>query len=210
MYIFIFLFSSNILVKFVYFAEDAEDENGEHVNDNHKQKPRTGVQLSINGEDHVEGFLLTCGLDQEIILWTIYGRYVGSFGGFGWDINNVKSWVKEAKVDFGHEKAKSSHMPSAPALPKPSVHVSYTAINGRIITRGNSGYLVDSSKYGKMNSKELNSKVDELNSIIQNRPPMFEAFDKNVKKLLVSCKKKKHVYFSFKSIFHFINFMYFH
>ncbi len=97
-----------------------EEESSESNNDGaNKQKPKSGVQLSINGEDQVEGFLLTCGLDQEIILWTIHGRFVGSFGGFGWDINNVKSWVKEAKVDFGHEKAKASHVPSAPSLPKP-------------------------------------------------------------------------------------------
>lgn len=49
-------------------------------------------RLSDMGQEILEGYIMTAGLDQRIFLWTIYGKCVGEFGTFGWDINNESTW----------------------------------------------------------------------------------------------------------------------
>ena len=56
----------------------------------HGRKHR--IRQSDMGQEILEGYVVTAGLDQRIFMWTIYGKCVGEFGTFGWDINNENTW----------------------------------------------------------------------------------------------------------------------
>jgi hypothetical protein len=45
------------------------------------------------GQDVLEGFVLSAGLDQRVYLWTLQGKCIGEFGTFSWNINNEHTWV---------------------------------------------------------------------------------------------------------------------
>lgn len=49
-------------------------------------------RLSDMGQEILEGYIVSAGLEQRIFLWTLYGKCVGEFGTFGWDINNETTW----------------------------------------------------------------------------------------------------------------------
>lgn len=46
------------------------------------------------GNDILEGYLMSAGLDQRVYLWNLSGKCVGMFGAYGWEIDNEASWFK--------------------------------------------------------------------------------------------------------------------
>jgi hypothetical protein len=46
------------------------------------------------GNDILEGYIMTAGLDQKVFLWNLSGKCVGMFGAYGWEIDNEASWFK--------------------------------------------------------------------------------------------------------------------
>lgn len=46
------------------------------------------------GNDILEGYVMTAGLDQRVYLWSLAGKCVGMFGAYGWEIDNEASWFK--------------------------------------------------------------------------------------------------------------------
>lgn len=54
-------------------------------------------KASDMGQDILEGYVLTAGLDQKVYLWAIHsahvGKCVGVFGTYAWDINSELTWA---------------------------------------------------------------------------------------------------------------------
>lgn len=60
-----------------------------------QQKKRVKREKNSDmGNDILEGFIMTAGLDQQVYLWNLSGRCVGQFGAYGWEIGNESSWFK--------------------------------------------------------------------------------------------------------------------
>jgi hypothetical protein len=69
-----------------------------------QQKKRVKREKNSDmGNDILEGFIMTAGLDQQVYLWSLSGRCVGQFGAYGWEIGNESSWFKgETALAFAH------------------------------------------------------------------------------------------------------------
>jgi hypothetical protein len=50
------------------------------------------------GNDILEGYIMSAGLDQRVFLWSLGGKCVGMFGAYGWEIDNEASWFKGATL----------------------------------------------------------------------------------------------------------------
>lgn len=56
------------------------------------------------GQSVLDGFILSAGLDQRVLLWSLTGRCVGQFGCHDWDINSDATWFKEVQQDIAAKK----------------------------------------------------------------------------------------------------------
>jgi hypothetical protein len=72
------------------------------------------TKLSDMGQQVLEGFILTAGLDQHIYLWTTSGDCVGEFGTFGWDINDSATWAHHLQALS--QRTKALHAATATAI----------------------------------------------------------------------------------------------
>jgi hypothetical protein len=58
-----------------------------------------------------DGFIVSSGLDQQVILWTLLGECIGRYGSELWDINDVRTWSSHNALH--HEEGTDGHSDSS-------------------------------------------------------------------------------------------------
>jgi hypothetical protein len=108
------------------------------------------VRQSDMGQEILEGYLVTAGLDQRIFMWNIYGKCVGEFGTFGWDINNESTWNLKKYNPYD------------------------TSSNNAALTHNSSSSV--SQQHRKNQSKKQSGGVDSMSSVMNNLSSLMEEY----------------------------------
>mmetsp|Transcript_11932 Transcript_11932/g.26555 ORF Transcript_11932/g.26555 Transcript_11932/m.26555 type:complete len:187 (-) Transcript_11932:20-580(-) len=137
------------------------------------------------GEQVLDGYILSAGLDQRVYLWSLTGKCVGEFGSFGWDINNPRTWhnaplkdQKTRKKNSGqgkkHEVRKENTMDSAEIMAARTAQMTsagaVTKDSGSLV-KTPSTLLIQNIGQHAHSSQELNDYVVALSRKIASRPP---------------------------------------
>jgi len=168
---FVFSYSSQ-----VYFI-------GVNVGQDSSKFPK--VSLGITGKDIVDGFVVTSGLDQNVYLWTIYGKYVGRFGAYGWDISIETTWHPPPIIHSGDGMPRSTESqttlfsrPEVATIPqRPQKPKSSKSTESASFSRTN--------QFVNRNIQEMHAYVENLDSIVMTRSPIYEPFDQQIQGVMV-------------------------
>ena len=117
------------------------------------------LQLGVTAED---GFVLSAGLDQDIMLWTMDGDCVGRFGSEVWDINDARTW--------GERSFEPEPTPNTVVMDSVLSNVVIHPIKLRV---------KDTGKRSKHKSKSTSRNITDVQTYVQNlvrkiaaRPPL--------------------------------------
>ena len=133
------------------------------------------------GQEILEGFIMSAGLDQRVLLWNAKGQCVGEFGSFGWDINNESTWFKKNEslllMNIAGRKVKS----------KGSMVAAHSADASSFdyVDYDDSAHILTSfARHKNHTVKELSSYVEELTKKILNKPPSYLDVSKQFSSIL--------------------------
>lgn len=153
------------------------------------------------GNDVLEGYILTAGLDQKVYLWNLAGKCVGEFGSFGWDINDERTWLIHPHANSsafvkamsrqitikenGKTKKKGPKVAFDADAPEPELNMLGTTAKltpnqllNQVRASPSTQFLQHFWQHKKVaNSKDMNRYVEELTKKIINRPPVYQEVD---------------------------------
>lgn len=159
------------------------------------------------GRQVLEGYVLSAGIDQKVMLWTLTGQCVGEFGTYGWDINAPDTWGNKKrlsqrsvpnkyKVSRRHNNSSSlstaALLHSSPRSSSPPPPVTARNITKESVTM----QMSSSSKFllqfmrsgGQHNAKDMNAYVEALSKKMSTKPPSYLEVDNIMKNLMVGEK----------------------
>jgi hypothetical protein len=187
------------------------DSNDNLANLKQPTKRTKRLKNSDMGNDILEGFILSAGLDQRVLLWNLQGKCVGEFGAYGWEIDCEATWFKS------HTDKAKRHTHKAKKTPDEADMAAHYAreTSARNITkdtvelvRSPSSILIQNiGKHRVHTSRELNDYVEALNRKISNKPPVYLDEDAHFSSIMTNHpmvetgrkKNKKYVHVRHKS-----------
>lgn len=172
------------------------DNNGLEESNNSNSTNKNKLNNANGDENSKIGFIITASIDQQVHMWRVDGKYVGTFGPFCWDINDEKTWIKRLNLDKNENNGQVKLLPKPPDVVKSSgifkknselirKSISIGDDNKRPIGKPTS---LESSHYKPKHSyasDELNDYVDKLNEKISSRPPISCAFNEQIGGVMV-------------------------
>lgn len=157
------------------------------------------------GQDILEGYVLSAGVDQKVYLWSVHGagRCVGEFGSYGWDINSEATWYRRAELAASNYSGAGSKRRAQAKARRPSelVAARLQATSAANITRDSLGAvdLSDSSyilrsigRHAQHTTSELSRYVDELTRRIVNKPPAYTEVARQFTSIMVRPRRRVH------------------
>jgi hypothetical protein len=194
LYLFIYLLN-NFIVEYAYFPIEQKQEK-QNVWDLSSETSTSGASTTkkLHNKDddsHLSGFIVTASIDQQVSVWRVDGKYVGTFGPFGWDINDEKTWVKRVNLDKNENDGKMKLLPKPPVSMKSSgIFKKKSNLIRKSVSIGDDNkrpvgkpIAPSSSNYKPKKthtSDELNDYVDKLTEKISIRPPTSCAFNEQI------------------------------
>ena len=152
------------------------------------QRPKR-MKNSDMGNDILEGFILSSGLDQRVLLWNLQGKCVGEFGSYGWEIDSEATWYKGQNEKVKRSKHKTKKQPEEADL---AAHYARETAARNItketvnLVRSPSSILIQNiGKHRHHTSKELNDYVEALSRKIGNKPPVYLDEDAHFSSIMV-------------------------
>ncbi len=152
------------------------------------QRPKR-MKNSDMGNDILEGFILSAGMDQRVLLWNLQGKCVGEFGSYGWEIDSEATWYKGQNEKVKRSKHKTKKQPAEADL---AAHYARETAARNItketvnLVRSPSSILIQNiGKHRHHTSKELNDYVEALSRKISNKPPVYLDEDAHFSSIMV-------------------------
>jgi hypothetical protein len=148
------------------------------------------------GGELLEGYVLSAGLDQRVLLWDLYGKLVGEFGSYGWDIKNAATWFKGPNLlselasvkKNGVHKGKSVYngVDSGPKYRAQDTSASsVTKETVGLIRSPSTTMMQNIGKHKHHTSKQLNDYVEALTRKIATKPAVYLDVDAHYNNIMV-------------------------
>lgn len=148
------------------------------------------LKNSDMGNDILDGFILSAGLDQRVLLWNLHGKCVGEFGTYGWDIGSEATWYKgtNEKSKRQHHKVKKlpTDIDAEARYARETAARNITKDTVELVRSPSSILIQNIGKHRHHTSKELNEYVEALSRKIANKPPVYLDEDAHFSSIMVS------------------------